>query len=127
MNLASQGNASFVITDGVDQEVWIHSALKLQLNKWYNIVGTYDGHLMVLYIDGVMDKDNTAQTTISIGTNNMSVGIGSGLGEGGSEGEFQGLIDDVRIYHQSLTQAQVKQLYAEGLNNLNLSQASLKE
>ncbi|MBU3942905.1 LamG domain-containing protein, partial [Patescibacteria group bacterium] len=49
--------------------------------------------------------------------NNCNVTIG-----GGSGWEFfDGLVDNVRVYEQALSETKIQQLYAEGLEKYNLA------
>ncbi len=87
----------------------MNSNYTLSLNHWHQIVGTYDGSIVKLYVNGVLINSNPA--TLSIGNNSMPVCIGSYLGAY----NFKGLVDDVRIYNRALTQDGVLGLYNKEL------------
>jgi hypothetical protein len=81
----------------------------LEAGVWSHVAATYDGSKMRLYHNGVeimsTDKTGTIQTDPTV-----AVAIGNGpLGDpGGLRAPFHGLIDDVRIYNEALTQAEIE-------------------
>jgi predicted metalloprotease len=100
----------FIITDGIpggDYGYAMDTGYTLSLNNWYQLVGTYDGSIVKLYVNGVLINSNPA--TLLIGDNNLPVCIGSRLGSN----SFKGLADDVRIYNRALTQDEVLAIYNE--------------
>jgi hypothetical protein len=75
--------------------------------RWHHVTGVYDGKRMYLYIDGRLDVSKTAwgninksDSPVCIGSNPEFVGF-----------EYNGLIDDVRIYSYALSPEEVKMLY----------------
>ena len=79
-------------------------------NKWFHIVGIWDGAYAKLYINGKLESQSTAGSgTISAATTDLTIGRGYGPGR-----YFSGQIDDVRIYNYALTSEQVKQVYNNG-------------
>ena len=92
---------------------------------WHNIVVTWqssNGHLK-LYKDGKEAYSGTFQTDYSIvADGSFVVGQEQDSVGGGFDGSqtFLGLIDNVRIYEEALTSAQIKKLYAEGAEKRGL-------
>jgi hypothetical protein len=93
----------------------VQDAEALALDTWYFVAVTYDDAAgkMKLYKDGaVVDSATTVEgvsdSTISIGS------FGSGNGQ-----NWQGTIDDVRVYGHVLTPEQVMTLYTEGGNRID--------
>jgi len=94
-------------------------------NKWYHIAVDLKGSIssVKIYIDGSLAKSGTHSITDwnpTIGDTNISLSIATlypyGAGWAGNNGySFNGLIDDVRIYNQSLTSAQIEKIFVEGL------------
>jgi prepilin-type N-terminal cleavage/methylation domain-containing protein len=88
--------------------VWrgIGSAKYLDLNKWTQIVISYESAKGgQLYIDGSLI--GSAIGTGVLATNGANTTINSAI-------NFPGYIDDVRIYRRSLTAQEIHQLYAQG-------------
>ncbi|PIU15241.1 hypothetical protein COT20_01855, partial [bacterium (Candidatus Gribaldobacteria) CG08_land_8_20_14_0_20_39_15] len=82
-------------------------------NTWHHIVATYDGLMARIYLDGVEIASEAKTGTLA--TNNYGVKIGAYTRTSNPAGGFfDGLIDDVRIFKEAYTQAQVQQLYAQG-------------
>ena len=75
--------------------------------KWHQIVATYNGVQIHLYVNGILDKVEYVSGVV--GTSTESVNIGANAEEPGRE--WNGLIDDVRIYGRALTQKEVRALY----------------
>ncbi len=75
--------------------------------QWHHAVGVYDGTRLSLYVDGTLDA--SAASTGAIGTNNYNVFIGENAQATGRQ--FDGLIDDVRVYNRALSATDVSALY----------------
>ena len=77
---------------------------------WYHLVGTWDGNLIKLYVNGVLEK--TGPRTGTIPSSIIPVKIGS---SSSSARWFNGIIDEVNLWNQALTQAEVTQVYSSNL------------
>jgi hypothetical protein len=85
----------------------ITSISTVRLNAWQHIVVTGDSSGLKIYLNGVLDKSNTTPYGSPSTTYDLIIG---------SEGfafyeNFNGYIDDVRIYNRALLEDEVKQLY----------------
>lgn len=79
-------------------------------NKWHHIVATYDRTAVKLYIDGVLEGTDPVPAR-DIELNGFPVTIGT---DGTyATREFNGLLQDVRIYEKGLSEAEVISLYLE--------------
>ena len=76
------------------------------LNTWYNVVGTYDGSNMKIYVNGVLK--NTAAQTGTLATNTETAKIGTWQG---TNYNLTGRVSNVSIYNRALTAAEIKQNY----------------
>ena len=83
-------------------------------NVWYQIVGTYDGSNVKIYIDGVLK--GTLSATGSINSNNELLMLGD-AGYGGLSAFLNGNLDEVSIYSRGLTQSEVTNIYNSGTPN----------
>jgi len=113
----NEGSLFFVL-DGVDSL----SSSDINLNEWHHIVGTYDKNKtqdnnMKLYIDAnrVDSKNNTDE--IDVGIEYFPLTIGSAAF---ASNFFNGLLDNIRIYDEALTSAQIRKLYVEGAKKRGL-------
>jgi len=75
-------------------------------NTWMHIAATFDGTYIRIYINGV-EEGTPVSGLSSITANNLSLAIGA-QSNGGSE--FQGQIDDARVYNRALSAVEIEAL-----------------
>ena len=97
-------------------DVFVSSQGSYNNGKWYNVATTFDSELneMKLYVDGFevasnktdsnILPDNTGKQPIRIGANSLSE-------KGKINGNFTGLIDDIRVFDKALTKIEIEDLY----------------
>lgn len=78
-------------------------------NKWHHIVGTYDGHQAAIYVDGKLQESRGASGSILQNSDPVWIGNNSGA----SERQFNGWIDDVRIFDHGISQEVINELLKE--------------
>lgn len=83
----------------------LSTPINLTDNNWHNIIGTWDGSAMSLYIDGAFISNKPVKGTI-VYVQDLVIGS---QGDGGNK--FVGLLDDVRIYNRALTSLEATSLY----------------
>lgn len=85
----------------------------LRIGRWHHVVGTYDGRMARLYIDGQLDGEKPYQG--SIRNDHAPVMIGGGKlfspDEFANHFAVMGTIDDVRVYNRALAADEVKRLF----------------
>jgi len=81
----------------------------IQPNTWYHAAVTYDGTTVVLYLNGVVEA---TKTTTSLNTVLDANGLTLGLRPGSAT--WNGQIDEVEIFNQALSQAQIQSIYQAG-------------
>lgn len=100
-NLANNKLQFVVSINNVQQK--LASATALNANTWYHVAATYDGATMKLYINGVLDASK-AQTG-SINSNGaFNVGYSYDISR-----NFNGNIDEVRVWKRALSQTEISQ------------------
>jgi len=77
-------------------------------NRWYHLVGTYDGMTIRMYLDGVL-KTNVA-VAAPIDTTTQPLRIGSDYVATGPGSLFNGAVDEVGIWERPLSLAEIQQL-----------------
>lgn len=97
---------SAFISDGVTasgggQDLFVPDPAVAVKNVWYHVAMTYDGSMLKLYING--DSVNSGADNISIGTG--STGFYTG---GGSNESLEGLMDELRLWNITRTQAEIQ-------------------
>jgi len=91
--------------------LWGHIPGEMNVSdgQWHHLVGVYDGSSLSLYGDGKLDARIKATGRISKNEWNLFIGENSEL----PNREWNGLIDDVRVYSYALTPDEVTKLYLE--------------
>ncbi|NQV34425.1 MAG: LamG domain-containing protein, partial [Phycisphaeraceae bacterium] len=78
---------------------------------WHHLVSVYDGTQMVLYVDSKPDKTLGADGVLNINGKRVFIGADHDSGQNPGHQRWQGVIDDVRIYDNALSEADVRALY----------------
>ncbi len=95
----------------------LSSVSTIPLNRWTHIVGTYNrnggANNKKLYIDGALNNKVTVTDAIVVTTYNVTMGNNSD-----NSRQFNGKIDEVRVYNESISAAGIRQSYYSGLNRL---------
>jgi hypothetical protein len=81
----------------------------LATGVWYNIVATWDGTTAKIYINGQLDNSPGTTRSGTIGFDTQSVYLG-GWPSGGATNDFDGNLDDIRIFNYALDQWEVTNL-----------------
>lgn len=83
----------------------------LRDGNWHQIIGAYNSAnaTLRLYVDGILEDENTSVGSMTAGNNVMRIGENGGFGE-----QFIGFLDEVRIWNRELSQAEVTELYNSG-------------
>jgi len=82
---------------------WLHGNVNVNDGQWHHAAGVYDGLKYYLYVDGELDVSK--DTSGSMSTSTYPVMIGANAQQTGRE--FDGLIDDVRVYKRALTETEI--------------------
>jgi hypothetical protein len=83
------------------------AANSISTGDWHHIVGTYDGLALRIYVDGTLADD--ANEPHQSGISHTAY-----IGASGTGNNFNGLIDDVRVYNFALSEEEVADLAAYG-------------
>ncbi len=101
----------------------IDSSTDVNDNQWHHIASSYNGTTAVLYFDGV--EENTATQTLSNLGANRATAIGS---QHDGSANFNGIIDEVRIWNATLTSTEINKHYLAGVRKgLTLNQSQTKK
>ncbi len=91
------------------------TTIKATLGTWYYLAASWDGSVVKVYIDGKYIKQYSLTSYDSLTTPTRF-----GASSDGTTYQFNGLIDEVRIYKETLSSAQIKKLYAVGVRKHGL-------
>lgn len=89
----------------------------LAVGKWYNVVGTYDGSTMRMYINGALYGSTSASVSFTTG-NTIYMGEGH-------DGYLNGYISNVQVYGNALTANQIQYAYTTGIGGAPVVLSSL--
>ena len=100
------------LVDGADKDGSIYRGLAAS-HRWIHMAGVYDGEWMTLYVDGVVIGRRRQTGMIHVDDNPLTIGAE----ENGPEshvvdGEFQGQIDEVRLYNRALGPSEIKAIWS---------------
>jgi len=96
--------------------VGLYSGIWAEAGRWYNVVGVWDGTHQVIYVNGSLARATIPAGQPSLGSNRPVV-IGKALaGTSPAVYDFNGSIDDVRIYNMALSDIEVQLLYYDALD-----------
>jgi tetratricopeptide (TPR) repeat protein len=101
--------------NGTGEVPWaVTSVTDVNDGKWHNIAGVFDGSGLYLYVDGILEAAKAAAKSINISSHNVFIGANAQV----PGREWNGFIDDVRIYNYALSQAEIVSIMGE--NEINL-------
>jgi PA14 domain/MBG domain/Concanavalin A-like lectin/glucanases superfamily/MBG domain (YGX type) len=92
---------------GSGQSIEIATPQPLVANAWVHVAGVYDGTTMTLYRNGAVVATRATGTMSVRNAGELAMFLGYG---------FEGLMDDVRIYHRALNRTDVVGLAQGGLD-----------
>jgi fibro-slime domain-containing protein/RHS repeat-associated protein len=91
------------------------STTVITTGQYYHLVGTYDGHDIKLYVNGVLERTQAANFDIGY-LNGKPLVIG-GSGEP-FNGRVRGTVDEVQIYNRVLSATEAQLIYETGTTGL---------
>lgn len=115
------GRNQVVVVEHTHQYISAPLVYSTTLNGWHLITLIYENHIPMLYIDGVLVKTGKVSgilnvrpsngTDINNGFANYSTsGLGRAFSPAGAPAQFNGAIDDFRVYNRVLTQSEINYL-----------------
>ena len=102
----STNKLCFYFTDGTAKECQANAAAAA--STWYDVVGTYDGTTFRLYVNAILQTDTETASSKTLTPNENAIGATSNAL---TTNNFDGLIDEVRVYSKALSPAEVLFLF----------------
>ena len=99
------GEVYFALSLGGSRQSTETSA-SLTAGQWHHVACVYNGSTIKVYIDGVQESSTNATGSISTYSTSFYIGAHSGPT---SIGSFDGPIDEVRIWNDARTAAEIKE------------------
>ena len=100
--------------DGDGKLTYLKGATKISLGKWYNVVGTYDGVTMRLFVNGKLDAESKEQSGDILYPAKAAYTIGAYVDDD-EKHVMDGAIADLKVYSRALSNDAIAQQYAAGL------------
>ena len=90
--------------------VIVTSTASLQRGVWNQVVATYDGAFLKIYINGILDAGISAAGDVADSNGALYFGYNPDRASELNEVNFKGLLDEVMWYNRALTPVEVEQL-----------------
>jgi hypothetical protein len=78
--------------------------------QFYHLVGTYDGSMVKLYVNGALEGQAATSATIDYGTRPLFIGTSGET----FDGKLNGIVDETTIYNRALDATEIAVLHAAG-------------
>ena len=117
------GNLYAYLRTAASGVVYCDSGVQAVQNKWYLVTATKDGSNIRVYVDGKLGNTCAYSGT---DTNSYQWFIGK-EDDPGYPYQFDGKMDDVRIYNRALSGQEVQQLYHQGAANIAHSNVGISD
>ena len=93
----------------------------IDMFQWHHVTGTYDDANLKIYVDGVLEDTQALADEIGVSNNAY---IGRPVSSFETELYFDGEIDDVRVYNQALSLAQVWEIMFNDTSKFSVKDSS---
>ena len=124
LRCGSNGKLSFNIGTAAQWQEAVSLSL-MSLNKWYHVVGTYDGTTLKIYIDG--EQVGLLNYTGSINPSTYPINIGKlTYSTVGGDRAFSGKIDEVRIWNTALSLSTIRAWMCKKVTSSHPNYSNLK-
>lgn len=99
------------LTGGSQGNYPITSTSPLTIATWHYLVGTYDGAMGRVYVDGVLSFQDAVTAPLAYTSHAVDIGCDDNGGSN-SDQVYSGILDDVQIYDRALTDTEIATLAA---------------
>ncbi len=110
---------NFNISDGSTEYTIDTTNGTFDYGEWQHVAGVWDGETQYIYLNGVLDK-SSSRSGFNLWNGNEALDRETAVGrdERGNRYYFNGDLDDVRVYNQALSAAEIKELVSNSLGGL---------
>ena len=95
-----------------DATVSSTSTLTPDGTTWYHVAATYNGSQLKMFVNGKEESSINYSSGIFAGAEDIAIGVN--FDNANPTNDFDGSVDDVRIYSYALTPLQIKDVYNNG-------------
>ncbi|MBU1699746.1 MAG: T9SS type A sorting domain-containing protein [Candidatus Eisenbacteria bacterium] len=97
---------------GYEQGI-VESFTEAKTETWYHVVGTYDGSELRIYVNGMLENSVLYSSPIPYDDGDLELGVHAGYTH-----LVDGIMDDIRIYDQPLSDQEIVELVPECIPEL---------
>ena len=114
---AGNDKLGFWIGNGASTQKWyLSNGSNVNDGNWHFVAVSLNGSVLKFYVDGVLDDTKTISGgNLQASTNHFKIGHNPG----GGTPNFKGNIDEVKVFDQALSEAQINSIYNNENNNRN--------
>ena len=98
----------------------------ISTNTWYTVVGTYDGSTLKLYLNGSLVASTSVSGAIKTSVTPIVIGADPGA-TGGVSNLFKGIISDVIVIKDSISQSLISSNYSSNVTYSTNSNTIIRE
>ena len=98
----------------------------ISTNTWYTVVGTYDGSTLKLYLNGSLVASTSVSGAIKTSVTPIVIGADPGV-SGGVSNLFKGIISDVIVIKDSISQSLISSNYSSNVTYSTNSNTIIRE
>ena len=116
--IAGRDYASYVLTYYTDGQVWWYISgggnnckAPVSPGTWHHLVGTFDGQVLRLYVDGRLADTRTSAAPTAGRGGPFRIGASTGNVELTRGAHFAGLVDEVRVYDRAVSAEEVQRRF----------------
>ena len=111
LRFSNDNRLFFTIWDAAGANHSLSGITQLNLDQWYHVAATFDGSVMRVYVDGLLDRSTNYSGTIGT-PSSFDTALG-GMGYKPNTYNFTGSLDEVRVYDEVLDQTALQSIMAE--------------
>lgn len=112
-NISCTANRKIVVKCNA---ITLTSSISLDTSRWYHITASYNGSSLKLYLNGkLMQQQNSTGTIQQSGSATFSIGKNPFQ----NNHYFNGKLDEVRVFNESLSNAHIQQMVYQEITNHN--------
>ncbi|MHC4665339.1 MAG: LamG domain-containing protein [Planctomycetota bacterium] len=114
VEVSDEDNVTFKVRDVNDSEY--NASTSMSQNEWIHVAGTYDGNVVKCYVNAELRKTTDANFVVVKGwtLSQDQSGLAIGNRSDGTNRQFKGIVDDVRIYDYALSAGEIAWLATDG-------------
>ena len=112
MTTLKNGQINFYLGIGGSKETILPASNGLNDNTWHNLILTYDGSIMKVYVDGQLSGTKSSIGKIAFANENK-IQVGMGYINSAAWGPFNGSMDEIKYWNRALNSKEITEVYSK--------------